>query len=182
MDGARRRGPLDSATHSATNGATNSATHSALDSTSSGVSVEWQLAPGDAVAARAIRHAITGCLREAAGVQADQADLDAAELVVGEVLSNVVRHTSSPATVGLGWQAGHPVLSVTEPDTTEPPVTPSDGLPAHALPDDPLATGGRGLYLVSRLSKGLTVDSAERGTTIRVTLDLSRPATSDPQA
>lgn len=163
MDDARRRDRLDGAPD-----------ESGPISTSDGVSVEWRLGPGDAVTARTIRHAITGCLREAAG---PGADLDAAELVVGEVLANVVKHTTSPAMVGLGWEHGHPVLSVTEPDSPQPPITPSDGLPAHALPEDPMATTGRGLYLVTRLSKGLRVDSAEqRGTTIRVTLDLIRPA------
>ena len=150
------------------------ATTATLESTGRGVSVEWQLAPGDAVAARTIRHVITGCLRQAAG---EGADLDAAELVVGELLSNVVMHTSSPATVGLTWRSGHPVLSVREPGPVQPPVSPSAGLPAHRLPDDPMATGGRGLFLVSRLSRGLTVDSTEHGgTTIRVTLDRPRPA------
>lgn len=135
--------------------------------------MEWSLAAGDAEAARAIRHLIADCLR---GAAAADADLDSAELVVAELLSNVVTHTSSPARISLSWEGWNPELRVTDdgPGSTGPRPPADDG-DARRLPTDPLATNGRGLYLVSRLAKTMTVtDNEAGGTTITVVLDVGR--------
>ncbi|MFI7587610.1 ATP-binding protein [Spongisporangium articulatum] len=132
--------------------------------------MEWSLGPGDAGSARTIRHLITQALRDAA---VPGSDLDSAELVVGELLSNVVVHTSGPARVCLSWDGRYPQLEVVDhgPGTEDLP---------WVLPQDPLATGGRGLYLVAQLARGVSVEARPTGgATITVTLDVPR---ADPHA
>lgn len=142
--------------------------------------MEWSLHPQDRAAAHRLRHHIMACLTRLA---APGSDLSAAEIVVGELLSNAIAHTHSAAWVTLRWDGVHPLLSVAD-------LGPGFGPAAHGgrhsvpdrglrprLPDDLLADGGRGLYLVSRLALDLAVaPRATGGSVVSVTLDLTRAA------
>ena len=141
--------------------------------------MEWVLRPGDLAAVPRLRHRIMRRLGEMA---APDADLDATELVVAELLNNAIAHTGGPAWISLRWDGAHPLLSVAD-------VGPGFGtaktglaglvdlrrtLTPH-LPSDPMAESGRGLYLVARLALDVAVASrATGGTVVSVTLDLKR--------
>ncbi|HVL88889.1 MAG TPA: methanogen output domain 1-containing protein [Actinomycetota bacterium] len=98
-----------------------------------------------------------------------------ADVVVSELLSNAVRHAAGPAWVSIVWTTPRPVLSVYDlgPGFVFDP----------KLPDDPLAEGGRGLYIVSHMVDEL--DAASRragGTRVEAVLPVTRQSsdTYDP--
>lgn len=66
----------------------------------------------------------------------------AAELVFGELVGNVVRHAPGPIEIELVWRDDGPVLAVRDRGK---PFT----IGTIALPEDPEAESGRGLYLIS---------------------------------
>jgi anti-sigma regulatory factor (Ser/Thr protein kinase) len=138
---------------------------------SRGARVEWCVEPGDAAAVSRIRHRIMDCLSR---VAAPDADLDSANLVVAELLANALAHTRGPAWVSLRWDGSHPLLSVAD---SGPGM--GRGTVVGRLPTDPMATGGRGLYLVSTLALDVAVaPRAGGGSVISVTLDLMRRSSS----
>jgi anti-sigma regulatory factor (Ser/Thr protein kinase) len=145
-----------------------------------GVRVEWSLEPGDAASVPGLRHRILGCLRALA---ARGSDLTDAEIVVGELLSNAMAHTTGPTWVSLRWDGAHPMLSVADAGPGFLRALGRDGFPAAdgdrtlraELPADPLADGGRGLYLITRLARDVAVaPRATGGSVLSVTLDLHR--------
>jgi GAF domain-containing protein/anti-sigma regulatory factor (Ser/Thr protein kinase) len=73
-----------------------------------------------------------------------EGDFDAAELIFGELIGNVVRHAPGPIDVNIAWAQGRPTLHVTDrgPGFTRTP----------SLPADPLMESGRGLFIVEALS------------------------------
>lgn len=96
--------------------------------------------------------------------------LMAADVAVAELLGNVVRHASGPAWVSIHWTTTSPVMTVQD-------LGPGFQMRA-ALPDDPLAESGRGLFIVSSLTTGL--EAAVRrtgGARVSVTLPVSRSTT-----
>ncbi len=102
--------------------------------------------------------------------QADQetSDLDAAELVVGELIANAIRHGAPPFGVCIDWHDDPPMLCVVDRGPGMPPVYP--------VPD-PDSEGGRGLLLVRALAGGVEVDSANAehdGTRVVVALPVHR--------
>jgi anti-sigma regulatory factor (Ser/Thr protein kinase) len=142
--------------------------------------VEWALEPADTAAVRRLRHQIMQALRR---IAVAGADLSSAEIVVAELLTNALAHTSGQAWISLRWDGVHPLLSVAD---LGPGFALSDGTGGPALidaartlvprlPDDPLAEGGRGLFLVARLALDVAVAArATGGTVVSVTLDLQR--------
>jgi anti-sigma regulatory factor (Ser/Thr protein kinase) len=144
--------------------------------------VEWALEPADTAAVRRLRHQIMQTLGRIA--KAD-ADLSATEIVVGELLTNALAHTSGRAWVSLRWDGMHPLLSVADLGPGFAPsgaAGPPDALVIDAtrslvprLPDDPFAEGGRGLFLVAHFALDVAVaPRATGGTMVSVTLDLKR--------
>lgn len=101
---------------------------------------------------------------------AEGTDPSAAELIVAELLGNAARHATGPIWVSLTWSTAQPELVVSdlgpgfEPDPR--------------LPNDPLAEGGRGLFLVNRMADDMAV-AARRGggAVVRATLPVRRAAT-----
>jgi hypothetical protein len=94
-----------------------------------------------------------------------------------------VEHTTGPAWISLRWDGTHPLLSVADvgPGFARPDVAAGDVMERRTLsprlPSDPLATGGRGLYLVSRLALDVAVSPRQTGgTVVSVTLDVRRSA------
>jgi anti-sigma regulatory factor (Ser/Thr protein kinase) len=137
--------------------------------------VDWALEPEDTGGVSRLRHQIMDSLAQLA---ADNADLGSTEIVVGELLSNAIAHTSGRAWISLRWDGVHPLLSVADL---------GPGFPAGPewfdgernliprLPSDPLSEGGRGLYLISHLALDFAVAARSTGgTVVSVTLDLNR--------
>lgn len=108
--------------------------------------------------------------------QADAAcsDLDAAELVAGELIANAVRHGAPPFGVCIDWHDDPPVLCVVDRGRGIPPVYP--------VPDI-LSERGRGLLLARALAGELVIDSAiddRPGTRVIAALPVQRHR--DPRA
>jgi anti-sigma regulatory factor (Ser/Thr protein kinase) len=98
----------------------------------------------------------------------DHSDLDAAELVVGELVANAVRHGAPPFGVCIDWHDDPPMLCVVDRGRGLRPVYPAPDLDSES---------GRGLLLVRALSGEIVVDSssAERdGTRVVVALPVLR--------
>jgi anti-sigma regulatory factor (Ser/Thr protein kinase) len=151
--------------------------------TGRGGRVEWALEPADVAAIPRLRQQIMRSLRQLA---APDADLAASEVVVAELLSNALAHTAGRAWISLRWDGIHPLLSVADmgPGFATPDRPGLSGLSKFVnaegtliprLPDDPLADGGRGLYLVAYLALDVAVAARTTGgSVISVTLDLKR--------
>jgi len=104
---------------------------------------------------------------------APDTDLDAAEIAISELLTNVARHAPGPAWVRIDWSALGARLDVDD-------LGPGFVLDA-TLPDDLLQpSGGRGLFIVSNVGAWLTV-AAKRagGSSVSVELPVQRQAQSD---
>lgn len=94
-------------------------------------------------------------------------DYSSAELVFGELVGNVVRHTAGRVTVRVDWRGGYPELSVLDSGA-------GFDFEAH-LPEDMLSEAGRGLFLVNALTREFDVKKApEGGTLARAVLQLER--------
>ncbi len=124
---------------------------------------DWSLVRSDAREAAQARDAI----RRFLACRADpSSDLDAAELIVGELVANVVRHAPGPIGLYVGWEETGAVLVVTD---RGPGV-----VPLRCVPDG-AAEHGRGLLLVRALATRLTIDSsAGEGSRIVVGLPVWR--------
>jgi anti-sigma regulatory factor (Ser/Thr protein kinase) len=99
---------------------------------------------------------------------AGRSDLDAAELVVGELVANAVRHGAPPFGVCIDWHDDPPMLCVVDRGRGMRPVYPAP---------DPESERGRGLLLVRALAGEIVVDSssADRdGTRVVVALPVHR--------
>jgi PAS domain S-box-containing protein len=124
----------------------------------------WRFHSSDAKAAQVCRREIAEYLRNLAE---NPDEMFAAELALGEILANLVQHAPSLSEISIDWVTENPVVTVRDS---------GPGLPAlkFDLPD-PAAEQGRGLYLISALTKGATLNTAvESGTQLRVTLNLRR--------
>lgn len=106
----------------------------------------WAFDTNNVNVARKARHSFVAALR-AGGVCGK--DLDAAELVFGELLGNVVRYAPGPIEIMFDWTHGAPVLHVLDrgPGFT---LTPK-------LPSDLLSERGRGLFIVWSLAEDFNV-------------------------
>jgi serine/threonine-protein kinase RsbW len=99
---------------------------------------------------------------------AEHSDLDAAELVVGELVANAVRHGAPPFGVCIDWHDDPPMLCVVDRGRGMRPVYPAP---------DPESERGRGLLLVRALAGEVVVDSASAdrdGTRVVVALPVHR--------
>jgi len=122
----------------------------------------WSLNANDARATREARKAATATLREHT---ASNDALGAAELIIGELLSNAARHADGHVCLELGLADGHAQISV------------HDTSPAFALdfkrPPDHFSESGRGLYIISELARTISVTPISgMGKRVTVTLDL----------
>lgn len=121
----------------------------------------WQLDARNPAEARRLKRALLWHL----GQCVDQdADLSAAELILGELLGNVARHTNGQATVILELADGRATLHVEDGGAPIPP---------HRSPQDELAEGGRGLPLVETLARDLRVGRRDRGNVVSAELPLT---------
>jgi anti-sigma regulatory factor (Ser/Thr protein kinase) len=90
--------------------------------------------------------------------------LNAAELIFGELIANVVRHAPGPVEIYLDLtNKATPVLHCIDRG--------SGVLRKPSLPDDPLSENGRGLFIIDQLSHGLEVEHVDGwGNHVAVTL------------
>lgn len=147
--------------------------------------VEWTLEPADPSAVPQLRRQIMAALSR---IATPGADLSGAEIVVAELIGNAMAHTKGRAWITLRWDGDHPLLSVADlgpgfgpaagggpAQVNGPSLVDSGRTLRPQLPDDPLAEGGRGLYLVAHLALDVAIAARSTGgTVVSVTLDLER--------
>ncbi|MDP9017813.1 MAG: SpoIIE family protein phosphatase [Candidatus Eremiobacteraeota bacterium] len=134
----------------------------ALKSQSTDDMLEWSFNSGDAQLAHASRSLFLSYLLQR-GIPGD--DYAGAELVFGELIGNVVRHTAGRATVRVNWTGPYPELQV---------VDSGKGFDLEtALPKDVLSEAGRGLFLINALTREFDIKSLPSGgTCARAILDI----------
>lgn len=122
----------------------------------------WSLDANDANAARAVRKAARGRL----GALTDsESCLGAAELIIGELLSNAARHADGHVCVELSVRDGHAAVSVHD--------TSANFALDVRRPADEFSENGRGLFIVSELALKIgVVPLTGIGKCVTVTLDL----------
>ncbi|GAC1446916.1 MAG: hypothetical protein NVS2B8_16260 [Vulcanimicrobiaceae bacterium] len=122
----------------------------------------WSLDANDVRAAREARKAATAQL----GEHTDSRDaLGAAELIIGELLSNAARHADGHVCLEIGTDGGHAQISVHD-------TSPSFAMDFNRLPDA-YSESGRGLYIISELARMISVTPLSgMGKRVTVTLDL----------
>jgi anti-sigma regulatory factor (Ser/Thr protein kinase) len=120
----------------------------------------WAYASADARAALEARLAFCRPLRD---IGCSPRFIAEAQVVFGELVGNVVRHAPGPIDISLTWRGDVATIAVAD-----------RGAPFSArtaLPDDPLAEGGRGLFIVRSIARTLSIEPlAAGGKAIRVSL------------
>ncbi|HEX3467146.1 MAG TPA: PAS domain S-box protein [Candidatus Elarobacter sp.] len=121
--------------------------------------MRWRFDPRDWRRAHDVRETVV----EALELHGRDVDIPAAELVFGELIGNAVRHAPGPIDVELTIDdPGRPVLHV---------IDDGPGYSSRALLPSDDSESGRGLYLVSTLTREFTVTRAdERGAHARAVL------------
>lgn len=123
----------------------------------------WTINASDVHAARATRKAATAALRTL--TNSDE-KLGAAELIIGELLSNAARHTDGNVCLEIGSDDGHAEISVYDSST--------DFAIEVKRPLDEMAETGRGLYIISQLARRLSIHPHDGiGKRVSVTLELA---------
>jgi anti-sigma regulatory factor (Ser/Thr protein kinase) len=123
----------------------------------------WQVDANDPSSAQRVKRAI---LWQLVGTSDLTPEFAGVELIYGELIANVARHTPGLATVTLEWHDDVPILHV------------DDNGPAFQLlvkaPNDDMAESGRGFWLMSNYTSKLFVERV--GEANRVTVALPRGA------
>jgi len=123
----------------------------------------WSFDISDFKAASRLRLRVMEWLRTGAGLRGD---FYAAELILGELLGNVARHT--PGAIVIEADLSGAVLMLTVSDNG-----PGFKYEPQATLGDILREDGRGMYLISQMAKRVEVRCDARGSTVRVELPLS---------
>ena len=121
----------------------------------------WTFDNNDAQAAREARHACVDLLQRA-GLNDEH--LTSAELVLGELVGNVVRHAPGAIDVWLDLSGRAPVIHVLDA---------GPGFEINPrLPADVMSERGRGLYIIAALAEDFTANrrSLDSGSHVRVVL------------
>ena len=126
--------------------------------------MEWHVDASEAQNVRKVRHAFSAYL--ASHAVADEAELATAEIVVDELVANVFRHATGPASVRLDWRPDPPTLTVSDQ---------GPGFEPGIVAPDPQQATGRGLFLVQQLVGEVTVRPRPgRGAEVSVRLPVRR--------
>jgi anti-sigma regulatory factor (Ser/Thr protein kinase) len=113
----------------------------------------WSFAVDDV---RAAVDARTYFVRFLRSIQGRQEFIDAAELVFGELLGNVVRHAPGPVEIWVDLDDDSLVMHVAD---SGPALSTTD----WRLPEDTLSERGRGLFIVAQLVEEFRVEEAANG-------------------
>ena len=130
-----------------------------------GSASEWSLVTTDGrKAAQARKH-----VRRFIAAQADaSSDLDAVEIIAGELIANVILHAGGAIGIHAYWEGHRGMLIVADRGPGIPPI--------RSVPDLD-ATSGRGLLLIQALAKRMEIDAAPgSGSRILVELPVRRAA------
>jgi anti-sigma regulatory factor (Ser/Thr protein kinase) len=109
--------------------------------------VEWRFKSAQEIYRSAIQGQLMALLRRDG---APDSDFDSAELICVELIGNLMRHARGEVTISLDWSGEFPKLSVIDDQKR-------DVARAIALPADPLAESGRGLFIIKALAKELSL-------------------------
>jgi len=119
---------------------------------------QWQFDARDEHSSRRIKRAVLWHLgKDGPGLS----DLSAAEIVVGELISNVARHTPGHAEMALEMQNGTATVQVC--DRGDPFVL------TRTVPDL-FSESGRGLILIRALARDVSIERTEGGNCVRAIL------------
>lgn len=123
----------------------------------------WSLVTADARETVHSRRAIRSFLALEAD---DRSDLDAAELIVGELIANVIRYAPGAVGVHVSWEGDEAILIVADR---------GPGIPPLRVVPDPIASSGRGLWLIHALARTVEIDAVPgHGTRVVVHLPVYR--------
>jgi anti-sigma regulatory factor (Ser/Thr protein kinase) len=109
--------------------------------------MRWSFEAADAAKAYNVRFALLAYLQSRAGAGSD---LEAAALIFGELVGNVVRHAPGPIAVDLYWEEDVAVLRVVDQG-------PGFDWSGSAEVPDALAESGRGLFIAGSIARELRV-------------------------
>jgi anti-sigma regulatory factor (Ser/Thr protein kinase) len=114
-------------------------------------------------------------IRAFVALQADErSDLDAVELIAGELITNVVRYAPGPVGIHCAWDGEDAVLIIADR---------GPGIPAVRAVPDAQASHGRGLSMIQALAKDFAIDTvAGHGTRIVVKLPAYRTVPAGEEA
>jgi len=127
---------------------------------------QWQFDARDELVGRRVKRELLEALASLGPLRPEPM---VAEMVFGELLSNVVRHTPGPACVSFAIEDGHVVFSVA--DRGPMFQLGGEGVPTDAVPDD--AESGRGLFMIAALCERLGIDPRPDGKCTTVVLPLA---------
>ncbi len=123
----------------------------------------WAFDVKDSQAAMRLRHEVMACV----AARAPQTSAFETELILGELLGNVVKHTPGVTDVELDWRAASPVLRVQDKG--------SRFSSSSALPEDDYSENGRGMFLINALSKHVEIRRlGEVGNEVCITLPVTQ--------
>jgi anti-sigma regulatory factor (Ser/Thr protein kinase) len=127
---------------------------------------EWHFDARDEDVARRVKRELLAALAALGPLRPEPM---VAEMVFGELLSNVVRHTPGPACVSFAVEDGHVVFSVAD----RGPMfrVGGAGVNTDAVPDD--AESGRGLFMIAALCERLGIEPRPDGKCATVVLPLA---------
>lgn len=124
---------------------------------------QWRFDVGDPAAAYAIKRDFLAAVAE---VVDRESDLEAAELIFGELIGNALRYAPGPLSLALSADTNGVHLHLIDEG-------PGFSCDPH-LPDDLWSESGRGLFLISVLSRGVEITRLPgRGSYIRVALPVT---------
>ena len=128
----------------------------------SAIDRQWTFDAHDQAAALRMKRAV---LLQFAGLESSSPELGAIESVLGELLSNVARHSPGEATVTLESRDGEVILHVTDS---------GDPFELVESPPDPLAESGRGLMIVRAFSREIALSRFNGGNRVSAVLPLPK--------
>jgi serine phosphatase RsbU (regulator of sigma subunit)/anti-sigma regulatory factor (Ser/Thr protein kinase) len=121
----------------------------------------WEIDAKAVAEARRLKRAFLWHLGQYAN---GESDLASVELILGELLGNVARHTDGHATVTLELERDRAILHVN--DRGEP-------IPELRVPQDEFAESGRGLFLVNALARNVRIERQNGGNYVCAELPVS---------
>jgi serine phosphatase RsbU (regulator of sigma subunit)/anti-sigma regulatory factor (Ser/Thr protein kinase) len=122
----------------------------------------WFVDASDPAAVRRLRRAVLWHLGERS---TPPSDLDAAEIILGELLSNAVRHAPGPIEVTLDYGGHEPTLRVADRGG-------AFKLEGNALPCD-FDESGRGLFIIRAMARDVSLEQTPNGKCVCAVLPVS---------